>query len=185
MRDRACFYRLTMASSSSRSRKADAMEAPAVPGALRERLGSEASSGLLDLLDLARREWSDNVIEVCTARFEHRLLDETSTLRLQITQGDAALRQQMTELGASLRAEMAALGASLRGEMAALGGSLRGEITALGGGLRGEMAALGGSLRQEMADLRFDILKWCFLFWIGQVVAVAGLFALMLRLVRV
>jgi hypothetical protein len=195
-----------MASSSSRSRKADEMDAAAVPEVLRERLGPDATGGLLDMLDLARREWSDNVIEVCAARFEHRLLDETSKLRLEIAQGDAALRLQVVELGASLRTEMAALGgglrgemaergaslrsemaelgASLRSEMAELGASLRGEMAALVSGLRGEMTAQGSSLRQEMAELRFDILKWCFLFWVGQVVAVAGVFALMLRMLR-
>ena len=138
------------------------MDGTAVPVALRERLGPDATSSLLDLFDVARREWSDNVIDVCAARFEQRLLEETSKLRLEIAQGDAALRQQITELGASLR----------------------GEMTGLAGSLRGDMMGLGGSLRQDMSDLRFEIVKWCFLFWIGQVVAVTGLFALMLRIVR-
>ena len=171
------------------------MDASAIPAALRERLGPEATGGLLDLLDVARREWSENVIEVCAARFERRLVEETSTLRLEIAQLDASLRVQIAELGASLRGEMADLGANLRGEMAGLGASLRsemakleaslrGEMAELGASLRGEMTRLGASLRKEMSDGRFEILKWCFLFWIGQVVAIAGVFGLMLRLMR-
>jgi hypothetical protein len=35
-----------------------------------------------------------------------------------------------------------------------------------------------------MADGRFELIKWCFLFWIGQVVAVSGILALLLRAVR-
>ena len=35
-------------------------------------------------------------------------------------------------------------------------------------------------LRLEIAELRFELLKWSFLFWIGQVAAVAGILALML-----
>mgnify|MGYP003345586327 FL=1 len=45
-----------------------------------------------------------------------------------------------------------------------------------------------GTLRQEILGLRHDfvaqradLLKWCFLFWIGQVVAVAGIMSALLR----
>jgi hypothetical protein len=36
-----------------------------------------------------------------------------------------------------------------------------------------------------MSDGRFDLLKWCFVFWVGQVVAVAGVMGLMLRMLKV
>ena len=39
-------------------------------------------------------------------------------------------------------------------------------------------------LRLEVAELRFELLKWSFLFWIGQVAAFIGVLALMLRGVR-
>ena len=39
-------------------------------------------------------------------------------------------------------------------------------------------------LRLEVADLRFELLKWSFLFWIGQLAAVTAVLALMLRGVR-
>lgn len=39
-------------------------------------------------------------------------------------------------------------------------------------------------LRLEMAELRFELLKWSFLFWIGQLAAITGVLALMLRGVR-
>lgn len=38
-----------------------------------------------------------------------------------------------------------------------------------------------GDLRQEMATTRVEMLRWSFLFWIGQVATVAGLLAYMLR----
>jgi hypothetical protein len=37
------------------------------------------------------------------------------------------------------------------------------------------------TLRLEMAELRFELLKWSFLFWIGQLAAFTGVLALMLR----
>jgi hypothetical protein len=46
------------------------------------------------------------------------------------------------------------------------------------------MATLGSGLRDESAAGRVDLFKWCFLFWVGQVLAIGGLLAVMLRLTR-
>lgn len=105
------------------------MEAYSVPPALRSKLGPEATAGLLELLDLSQTEARDTVISACTERFERRLVDEISKVRVDVAQ-------------------------------------------------------LGASLRQEMAAGRVELFKWCFLFWIGQVLAVGGLIAAMLRLLR-
>jgi hypothetical protein len=55
---------------------------------------------------------------------------------------------------------------------------------ALRSDLRQEMGGLRSDLRQEMADQRFEILKWAFLFWVGQFFAVAGLAAVLIRFLR-
>ncbi len=41
-----------------------------------------------------------------------------------------------------------------------------------------------GKLRLDIADLRFEILKWSFLLWIGQVAATAGVLSLLLSRLR-
>jgi hypothetical protein len=43
-----------------------------------------------------------------------------------------------------------------------------------------EMAALRLEMQKGFSDLRVEVLRWSFLFWIGQVAAVAGLLAFML-----
>ena len=40
------------------------------------------------------------------------------------------------------------------------------------------------AVRQELATTRVEMLKWSFLFWVGQVAAMAGLLAFMLRGLR-
>lgn len=40
------------------------------------------------------------------------------------------------------------------------------------------------TIRQEMANLRVELLRWSFAFWIGQVAATAGLMALLIRLLQ-
>ena len=138
------------------------MDIEQVPAALRERLGVEATVGLLQVLDNSHRDGRAEMIAACTDRFERRLVEEISGVRVQIAQVEASLRGEMTEMGAAIRRDMVEMGASIRKEM-------------------GEM---GGSIRQDMASGRVELLKWCFLFWVGQVLAIGGLLAVMLRLTR-
>jgi len=48
-------------------------------------------------------------------------------------------------------------------------------------GLREELHNGLASVRQELAISRVEMLKWSFLFWVGQIGAMAGLLAFMLR----
>ena len=50
--------------------------------------------------------------------------------------------------------------------------------------LRMDMAQGFGKLREEMAQNRVELLKWAFLFWVGQLFAVASLTALLVRILR-
>jgi hypothetical protein len=162
-----------MASSSVRSGREDDVDIDAVPAPLRTRLGPEATVGLLELLDLSHRAERDVVISACTERFERRLVEEVSGLRVQIAQVESSIRQDMAQLGAGLRQEMGEMRLGLRQEM--------GEMRA---GLRQEMGEMRAGLREEMASGRIELFKWCFLFWIGQVLAIGGLMGVMLRLTR-
>jgi hypothetical protein len=101
-----------------------------VPTALRARLGDDATFGLIEMLDSDRKEWSEHVLSVAADRFERRLTEEVSALRVEVRD-------------------------------------------ALHDGL--------SSVRQELATTRVETLKWSFLFWVGQVAAMAGLLAFMLR----
>jgi hypothetical protein len=122
-----------------------------VPADLEDRLGHEATAGLLELLTDVRKEWTAEVIAIVGDRFERRLVEETSKLRVDMAHGFAAIRQEM------------AAGLSQ---------------------VRQEMAAGFAALHKEIADQRFEILKWAFLFWVGQFVAVAGLLTVLIRFLR-
>ena len=160
------------------------MDIDAVPDALKERLGAEATGGLLQLLGHAHREWRADVIAVCAERFERRLVEEVSAVRVQMAGGESSRRQDIPALGAALRQEMAAMRADLRQEMAAMRANLRQEMAAMRADLRQEMAEMRADLRQDIANTRFELLKWCFLFWVGQVVTMTGIIAVMLRVFR-
>jgi hypothetical protein len=167
------------------------MQASQVPEPLRERLGAEATSGLLDLFETAKLECGEDVMRLSTDRFERRLTEECSKIRVEMAHLHSGLRQDMQEMGAGLRKEMYEMRASLqqedksvRQEMREMGAALRQEMRDLGAALRQETQAMGAGLRQDIASQRFEILKWAFLFWVGQFFAVASLIAVLIRYLR-
>ena len=63
--------------------------------------------------------------------------------------------------------------------MQQLRAELRGEMQHLRAELREEMQHLRTDLKIEIANTRVDLVKWSFLFWVGQVAAVTGLVTLL------
>ena len=53
-----------------------------MPPALHARLGHDASAGLLQLLEQSHREAREHVITACADRFERRLVEEVSALKV-------------------------------------------------------------------------------------------------------
>ena len=141
-----------------------------VPEALAERLGAEGTEGLVTLLVSTRAEWTDEVWATAVERFERRLTTEMSSLR-----------SGMSTLKADLKTEMSALKVDLRTDMSALKVDLRTDMSALKVDLTGEVFTLRQDLTNGLSEVRAELLKWSFLFWVGQLAAVAGLFALMSR----
>ena len=182
------------------------MDMEAVPEALKERLGIDATSGLLGFMDRTGREWKTDVMTDCAGRFEYRLVQEVSGLRVQNSELASALRQDMGKMEAALRQDMGKMEAGLRQDMGKMEAGLRQDMTKMEAGLRQDMTKAeaglrqdmttmdaglrqavgeqGAALRVEIANNRAEIIKWCFLFWIGQVVTLSGIMALMLRLYR-
>ena len=168
------------------------MESNTVPTGLRERLGSEATHDLVRLFDTARFEWTGDVVSLSLERFDRRLVEELTRLRIDMAQEGAGLREKLAQQGADLREKLAQQGADLRGKLAQQGADLQEKLAQQGASLRGEIAAVRtdlksdmqegfASIRQEMATNRFELLKWSFLFWIGQVLAIVGLVGAMFR----
>ncbi len=133
-----------------------------MPIKLRERLGPEATGGLLHVLDLAQHDWRDDVLSLAAERFERRLAEVGSSLRVQVAQSEAAVRHEMGQLEVRLREEL-------------------GHVD---GRLRQDLSQMEVRIIREIGNSRFDLLKWTFAFWIGQVVATSAIMAAMLRVVR-
>ena len=179
------------------------MDTNSVPSALREQLGPEATTGLVRLFEVARTEWIGEVVTLAVERFERRLIEEIAGVRVEVAHSEGRLREEimqqgakvsdalaqqgakfseaLAQQGAKFSDALAQQGASLRQEIAQLGGALRHEMVTSDASLHTEIAQQGATLRQEMTVNQFQLLKWAFLFWVGQVVTVVGLIGVMLR----
>ena len=82
-----------------------------------------------------------------------------------------------------MRVQMAQMEASLRTEMAQMGQHPPGHGPD-GRSNRQDMAQMDAGIRNDMAAGRVELFKWCFIFWIGQVLAMTGITGVMLRLFR-
>jgi hypothetical protein len=128
------------------------MELETIPLALRSQLGPQGTLGLVTVFERVRPEWANDVIAISTERFERRLAEEVAILRVAIAQTEANLRVAIAEQ------------------------AMRTEST-----LRQELQAIEKSLGSDVAAFRADLFKWSFVFWIGQVLAIAGIVGVMLR----
>lgn len=146
------------------------MAAFQVPAALAERLGEGGTDGLIRLLGSTEQQWADSVLTMAGERYERRLTEEVSHLRVELSR----------EIG-HLRADTAEQIGKLRAETAEQIGRLRAETTEQIGQLRGDIGLFRAEVTRELAASRVDQFKWSFAFWLGQVATTAGLLAYMLR----
>ena len=127
--------------------------------AVREKLGDEGTRDLEDWVEGRGNEWRDQVTQLVAERFDARLATNAAELRVEMAKMRSELRQEMQQGFAHMCQAMASMQLSLRKEMADL------QVT----------------LRKELADNRVELIRWSFLFWIGQVAVMIGVLAYMLR----
>jgi hypothetical protein len=102
---------------------------------------------------------AQEILAMADERFERRLAEESAAIRQEI----AAVRNEMAtrvETDA-IRQEIAAV----RADMAT-----RTDLN----DLRQEMGAGFMRLERELANTRVDMIKWSFMFWTGQCLAILG-----------
>jgi len=54
-------------------------------------------------------------------------------------------------------------------------------VSAMGERFEHRLGDVEGRLRRDLGDLKFELLKWSFLFWVAQVAAIAGILSVLLR----
>ncbi len=68
------------------------MQQVRVVPALRHRLGDDATEALTEMVYTIGRDWRDEVLNTTTLRFDNRLAQEISALRVDVTRELATMR---------------------------------------------------------------------------------------------
>jgi hypothetical protein len=102
------------------------------------------------------------VITIAADRFERRLVEEITNVRLEIGREGAALRTEMAQGFATARKELSS------------------EITAVRTDLGAEVATVRTDLGADIAKVYTGLIKWAFVVCIGQVAAITALVGLLL-----
>ena len=138
--------------------------------AVRERLGEEAARDLEDYVAGVGTQWSDEMTQTSAERFDNRLAMTAECFDHQLAATTERFDNRLATVAADLRLEMAGMRSDLHNEMHQ--GFER---------IWQAIADLRVSLRQEIADARVEVLRWSFLFWVGEVALLVSVLAFMLR----
>ena len=118
------------------------MAVVAVPRALREKLGDDASDSLVDLLQQFEAEQSDHLIEMVEERFVRRVVESENRLRNE-------LREEMHAGFMGLQKQI--------GDVRAEVGSVRTELHKEIGSVRTDLGKEIAEVRKEIAEVRKEI----------------------------
>jgi hypothetical protein len=92
-----------------------------------------------------------------------------------------AQNEMLITLGDRFDGRLVGFGAELRADLVRTQSELRQEMAQMDAGLRVAFMDSFSKLRADLAEVRVETLRWSFLFWVGQLAAMAALLAYMLR----
>ena len=113
------------------------------------------------MLNEQEKETKDSVIETAALRFEKRLTEEIAGVRADLSAAEQRLNSRITTNISDLRED-------LSGRISSVEQRLDNRITA-------EVSGLRVDLSEKIQKSKTDTIKWMFLFYIGQVGALAGI----------
>lgn len=125
-----------------------AVQIPKIPHKLEDVLGRPGTDEFIDFLNQAFHVNKEDVVQVVSDRFDRKLVEETSKIRIEI----AGVRTEMAGLRTELKTDIAGLRGELKEDIASLKGKLEGDIAGLGTGLAG----LRAEMKSDIAILHRD-----------------------------
>lgn len=120
-----------------------------VPKVLRDKLGDEGVDALVALINAADSQTKADVLTFVEEKFERRLSEEAAKFSGRLTEEVTRLDRRITE-----------------------------EVTKLDHRITEEVAKLDvklANLEVRIAEAKADLIRWMFIFWVGQLGAILGI----------
>ncbi len=135
-----------------------------VPRPLKDKLGDDATDAFVEVvkeIDLSSRQ---EAILIAEERLERRLTDETGKINERITAEISKVNERITS-------ELGKVNERMSSEL----GKVNERIT------RVEKELENKASKADLANVKFDIVKWMFIFWASQLIAIFGLLKFMIK----
>jgi hypothetical protein len=143
----------------------------AVPKVLREKLGEEGTDALVELINQANGYTKADVLGFVEEKFERRLSEEVARFNERLTTEIGKVNERLTT-------EIGKVNERLTTEIGKVNERLTTEIGKVNERLTAEIAKVSAEfprLRQEVAEMKADLIRWMFIFWVGQLGAILGI----------
>jgi uncharacterized phage infection (PIP) family protein YhgE len=157
-----------------------------IPKGLRERLGDDGVDALVEVLSQVEASARDASILVVEERFERRVSEEGAKINMRITEEvtkiDNRITEEVAKVNNRMTEEVAKINNRITEEVTKLRAELRAEISKLDNRITEEVTKINNRITEEVAKLRVEVsrvqsnlIKWMFIFWLGQVGAMIGI----------
>ena len=171
-----------------------------IPKILQEKLTDEGADALVRILDKIEVRSQSHTLEITEERFEKRLVTETTQIRVdlksetasvkaelkekitnvktelneEIVNVKAELKEEITTVRADLRITEERLGKRIGTDIANLRSELKTDMANTKSELKTDIANLRSELKTDIANTKSELIKWMFIFWIGQFASIVG-----------
>jgi hypothetical protein len=120
---------------------------------LKDKLGDEGVDSLIRLLNQSQQNQKQDLMVYLEEKYEHRLGEEIGSISITIAETEKRLDNRITE------------------EIGKVNERLAEEIGKVNERITKEIAGV----KTDLANTRADLIKWMFIFWMGQVIALVGI----------
>jgi len=158
-----------------------------IPEVLRERLGSEGADAFAEVIRGVDLEARKDAIVIAEERFERRLVEETSKINERTTIEIGKVSAEIGKVNERITIEIGKVNV----EMAKINERITIEVGKVNERITTEMVKVNEriseetrKLRLDMAEMRADIIKWMFIFWVGQIGVLLAIIFTTIRLLR-
>ncbi len=116
----------------------------------------------------------EDTLVLSEEKFERRLSEETASVNQRISEEANRLDQRITE-------EASKINQRISEEVNRLEQRISEEANRLDQRITEEIATLRADLRTQIAQTRADLIRWMFVFWVGQLAAILGILFVFFR----
>ena len=142
-----------------------------IPTPLRDKLGGEAADALVGVLNEVTKNTHEGTLTFVEEKFERRLSEELGQVNQRLAVGEERIENRITLLEERIERRLSE-------EI----GRVNQRITEEIGRVNQRITEETSRLEQKISAFQVNLIKWMFIFWVGQIAVMSGILFAMLKL---